>query len=178
MITSAKYYWVLAVMALMVVGAAQAGRARPYFGKDAAPLREAGLSRQVAGSPGLDAAVMSYKMPEQIQWVDDAATGVSRATLVGDPAKPGLYVVLVKWKAHHMSRPHFHPHDRFITVISGTWWVGTGAKFDPDSTVAMPAGSFVTHYGKQIHYDGAKDGDAVLEIVGEGPGTPTPAEAK
>jgi hypothetical protein len=30
----------------------------------------------------------------------------------------------------------------------------------------------------QIHYDGAREGDAVLEILGEGPATSTPAEAK
>jgi hypothetical protein len=33
----------------------------------------------------------------------------------------------------------------------------------------MPAGTFVTHFGKQVHWDGAKDEDAVLLIVGEGP---------
>ncbi|WP_208830631.1 TonB C-terminal domain-containing protein, partial [Bradyrhizobium neotropicale] len=37
----------------------------------------------------------------------------------------------------------------YIVVLQGTWWVGSGPKFDPDKgTVAMPAGSFVTHYGK------------------------------
>ena len=44
--------------------------------------------------------------------------------------------------------------------------------------VPMPTGTFVRHVGKQIHYDGAKDGDTVLEIVGMGPATATPAEAK
>jgi len=38
----------------------------------------------------------------------------------------------------------------------------------------MRAGSFVTHFGKQVHWDGAKDTDAVLLIVGEGPATTTP----
>jgi hypothetical protein len=126
---------------------------------------------------GLDPAAIAYKLPEQIQWKDDPI-GAKMAVLQGDPSKPGLYVVLVKWTPHHMSHPHFHPNDRFITVISGTWWVGTGAKFDPESTVPLPAGTFVTHFGKQIHYDGAKDGEAVLEIVGEGPATATPAEIK
>jgi hypothetical protein len=42
------------------------------------------------------------------------------------------------------------------------------------SSVAMPAGSFVTHYGKQVDWDGAKDTDAVLLIVGGGPATTTP----
>jgi hypothetical protein len=42
----------------------------------------------------------------------------------------------------------------------------------------VPAGSFVTHFGKGIHYDGAKDEEVVLEILGEGPATSTPAEVK
>jgi hypothetical protein len=132
---------------------------------------------QVGQNPKLDRAVLSYELPSQIHWVDDAI-GAKMAVLAGDPSKPGLYVVLVKWTPHHMSHPHWHPNDRFITVISGTWWVGTGSKFDPDRTVPMPAGSFVTHFGKQVHYDGAKDQEAVLEIVGEGPATATPAETK
>src|ERR1700733_1041092 len=124
-----------------------------------------------------DPKVLAYQLPDKINWTDNAG-GASQAVLVGDPAKPGLYIVLTKWHPHHMSHPHFHPNDRFITVISGTWWVGTGSKYDPDSTTPIPAGSFVTHYAKQIHYDGAKDGDAVLEIVGMGPATSTPAETK
>ena len=56
-------------------------------------------------------------------------------------------------------------------MISGTWWVGSGPKWDPaNASVPMPAGSFVTHYGKQVHWDGA----TVPLIVGEGPATATP----
>src|SRR5579863_8358923 len=105
----------------------------------------------------LNPAALAYKLPDQIPWKDNPK-GAGQAILAGDPSKPGLYVELVKWHAHHMSHPHFHPNDRFIMVLSGTWWVGTGTKFDPDSTVAMPAGTFVTHFAKQVHYDGAKDG--------------------
>lgn len=86
---------------------------------------------------------------------------------------------MAKWLAgNHFSRPHFHPHDRFITELKGTWWVGSGTKFDTNATVPMPAGTFVTHYGQQVHFDGAKDEDTVLLIVGEGPATATPAEVK
>jgi hypothetical protein len=42
----------------------------------------------------------------------------------------------------------------------------------------MPAGTFVTHFGKQVHYDGSKDEDVILLITGEGPATATPAEKK
>jgi len=123
----------------------------------------------------LDPAAVAYTLPTQIHWVVGQG-GALHALLVGDPEKPGLYIELVKWTPHHMSHPHFHPHDRYITVLSGTWWVGTGKNLDVDSTVPMPAGTFVVHYGGQIHFDGAKDTDAVLEIVGEGPATATSAE--
>jgi len=79
--------------------------------------------------------------------------------------------------AQHESSP-LPPNDRYITVLSGTWWVGSGTKFDPDATVAMPAGSYVVDLAKQPHYDGAKDEAAIIEIVGEGPATITPAEEK
>jgi hypothetical protein len=76
-----------------------------------------------------------------------------------------------------LSARRFFHNDRFI-VISGTWWVGTGRNFDPETTKPFPAGSVVTHFAKNVHYDGAKDDEAILEIVGEGPATVTPAEDK
>ncbi len=129
------------------------------------------------GVADLNPAAIAIQMPNQIKWVVNN-NGSAVANLVGDPSKPGLYVILNKWTPHHMSRPHFHPNDRYITVLSGTWWVGTGPKYDPDSTVPIPAGSYVTHFGKQIHWDGAKDVECVLEIVGQGPATSVPAEQK
>jgi quercetin dioxygenase-like cupin family protein len=145
-------------------------------------LRRALLVGVLVGIGSIQAAdpdpkVLSYKLPNQLKWTE-TKSGANEAVVYGDPDKPGLYIVLVKWAPHKMSRPHFHPNDRLVTVISGTWWVGWGAKYDPNSTFPIPAGSFVTHYAKQVHYDGAKDAEVVLEIVGQGPATSTPAEAK
>jgi quercetin dioxygenase-like cupin family protein len=125
----------------------------------------------------LNAAAVAFTLPDKIDWKQGSGHN-QQAVLAGDPSKPGLYVVMVKWLPGGMSRPHFHPNDRFITVLKGTWWVGTGTRFDSASTVPMPAGTFVTHFGKQVHYDGAKDEEAVLLITGEGPATSTPAEEK
>ena len=135
-----------------------------------------GASRAVELNP----AAISIKLPDQIPWSPVDARGAQNAVLAGDPSKPGWYVVMTKWtKGNHFSHPHFHPHDRFITVLKGTWYVGTGNTWDPaGATVALPAGSFVTHVGKEVHWDGAKDEDAVLLIVGEGPATATEVEEK
>jgi quercetin dioxygenase-like cupin family protein len=125
----------------------------------------------------LNPAALVYKLPDQIKWNPPSAAGSQNSVLVGDPSKPGLYVVRNKWlKGNHFSRPHFHPNDRFITVLGGTWWMGSGTNFDPDNSVPLPAGTFVTHFGKQVHWDGAKTEDASLLIFGEGPGTSTPIE--
>jgi hypothetical protein len=134
----------------------------------------------ISSAAELNPAAVVYKLPDQIPWTAPDARGVQNAVVVGDPSKPGFYVVFTKWlKGNHFSRPHFHPNDRYITVLQGTWWVGSGPKFDPDNgTTPMPAGSFVTHFGKQVHWDGAKDEDAVLMIMGEGPATATAAEEK
>jgi hypothetical protein len=128
-----------------------------------------------AAEQQLDPKAITIKLPDQIQWKRNAAGTNEVAVLYGNPEKPGLYVLLFKWLPGNMSRPHWHPNDRVITVLKGTWWCGTGDKFDPASTVAMPAGTVVTHFGKEVHYDGAKDGEAWLVIVGEGPATSTPA---
>jgi quercetin dioxygenase-like cupin family protein len=137
------------------------------------------LSSALARAGELNPAAVTFKLADQIQWGPPSAAGAQSAVLTGDPTKEGLYIVMTKWPAgNHFSHPHFHPHDRFITVLSGTWWVGSGTKFDPDATVAMPAGTFVTHFGQQVHFDGAKTEDALLLIVGEGPATATPAEVK
>src|SRR5216683_6203416 len=134
----------------------------------------------VSSAAELNPAAVIYKLPDQIPWSPVDARGGQNAVVVGDPAKPGFYAVYTKWtKGNHFSRPHFHPNDRYIVVLQGTWWVGSGPKFDPEKgTTPMPAGSFVTHFGKQVHWDGAKDEDAVLLIMGEGPATSTAAEEK
>jgi hypothetical protein len=137
------------------------------------PVALAGML-SISSAAELNPAAVIYKLPDQIPWSPVNARGGQSAVVVGDPTKPGFYAVYTKWtKGNHFSRPHFHPNDRYIVVLQGTWWVGSGPKFDPANTTPMPAGSFVTHFGKQVHWDGAKDEDAVLLIMGEGPATAT-----
>jgi quercetin dioxygenase-like cupin family protein len=126
-----------------------------------------------AAQQALDPKAVTFKRQEQFTWRDPASAPTNQTVLHGDPTKPGLYIVINRFQPGNFSRPHFHPNDRFITVLKGTWWVGTGTKFDPASTVPMPAGTYVTHFGNQIHYDGAKDEEVMVLIVGQGPATRT-----
>jgi hypothetical protein len=140
------------------------------------------LAVLVAPSAGLgadlDRTAVDFTTPADIKWVRNAAGTNEQAVLFGDPSKPGLYVARIKWLPGNMSRPHFHPNDRFFVVISGTWWMGTGTTFDPNATVPAPAGSYVIHYADKVHYDGAKDEEVIIQVWGMGPATSTPAEKR
>jgi len=130
------------------------------------------------GAPGVDRTAVDWKTPAEIKWVRNAAGTNESAVLFGDPSQPGPYVVRLKWLPGNMSRPHFHPNDRFFVVLSGTWWMGTGETFDPEATVPAPAGSYVIHYGTKVHYDGAKTEETIIQVWGMGPATSTPAEKR
>ena len=123
-----------------------------------------------------DPKIISITLPERIQWRKSA--NADTATIQGDPSKPGIYIQLIKWHPGNMSRPHTHPTDRYIYVLSGTWWIGWGPKYDPASTYPVTAGTYVVDRANEIHYDGAKEGDCLLYIVGMGPLATIPAEAK
>ena len=141
----------------------------------------AGMSGHSVSATGraigdLNPKAIKVTLPSDIKWTKTDAS--ERAVLYGDPSKPGYYVIILKWLPHHNSRPHYHPNDRFIQVLSGTWMVQTGAKYDPAGFKPIPAGSFVVHTAKEIHYDGAGDEPCLLLISGQGPETSVNAEEK
>ena len=110
--------------------------------------------------------------PADVKWVaDPSAPGVERATIMGDPAKPGIYVVRIKFPRGLMSLPHYHAEDRHATVLQGTWYTGVGDRFDPSATVGIGPGSYMMHPAGEVHFDGAKDEDVIVQIVGYGPST-------
>ncbi len=115
--------------------------------------------------------------PEEFQWRDEDPVPANSVSLFGDRNSEEYYVYLNKFAPGAFSRPHFHANDRYITVVKGTWWVGTGSDFDPDNnTVPLPVGSFVVHTGGEVHYDGAKDEEVWVLISGIGPAGRTDVE--
>lgn len=116
-----------------------------------------------------DPAVMALTRDSDIKWAESASTpGIRSAVLYGHPPTPGPYVIRVRFAPGTFTAPHFHPEERQIVVLKGTWWVGAGAKWDRDATTPLPAGSFVVHHPNQIHYDGAKDEEVIVQISGVG----------
>jgi quercetin dioxygenase-like cupin family protein len=112
--------------------------------------------------------------PEQLKWVDEPdGLGFKTAVVEGDPSKPGVYAIQVKFPPGVMSRPHSHREDRYATVLKGTWYTGEGNEFAPDKTVPLKPGSFMKHPAGTNHYDGAKTEEVILQLVGIGPSQTT-----
>lgn len=94
------------------------------------------------------------------------------AKLYGDFDKPGPYLVMMKWSPGWFSAPHSYRTDRIQVVVSGTWWVNSGADFAPQQAVRVPAAGFVLRRARTWHYDGVpRDGrePAVIAVFGIGP---------
>jgi hypothetical protein len=124
----------------------------------------------------IDPSETQITLPRDIHW-DSWIKGFpphsgEMATLFGGLDKPGPYLVLMKWYPGYMSAPHTYATDRLSLVLSGTWWVNSGADFDPASSVPVPAGGFVRRIARTPHYDGVrKDSSepAVIALFGLAP---------
>lgn len=109
--------------------------------------------------------------PADIQWVNAPTVlppGAKMAVLLGDPAKTGLYTIRLKAGDGYKIAAHWHPTTEHLTVISGTFNLGTGDKLDESKATAMSAGAFGTMPAKMHHYAWCK-GETEIQVYGMGP---------
>ncbi len=108
--------------------------------------------------------------PSELQWKPSPRVpGLETVDVLGDSTKPGPIVYRVKFPANFTIQPHSHPDDRTYTIISGTWYVGWGPKFDETKLKALPAGSFYTEPANVPHFVVTKGDGAVIQITGSAP---------
>jgi quercetin dioxygenase-like cupin family protein len=109
--------------------------------------------------------------PADVKWQEGPASlpkGTKMAILEGDPAKEGPFVLRMKLPDGFRVMPHTHPRDERVTVLSGTLYLGEGAKFDEKAAKALPAGSYARTAAGMKHFGWVK-GETVLQLHGEGP---------
>jgi hypothetical protein len=109
--------------------------------------------------------------PDTIQWKNGPPSlppGAKFAVLEGDPAKEGLFTMRLSVPDGYKVPPHSHPAMEHVTVISGTFHIGMGEKFDESKLSPMPAGTFGFMAPKMNHFAMAK-GDTVIQLHGTGP---------
>ena len=108
---------------------------------------------------------------EDVQWKSFPAfpPAARLAVLVGDPNKPGPYLIRVKLPGGTKMLPHRHPEDRIYTVISGVFYIGLGEKFDETKLTAYAPGSVLILPSGQPHFHWAKSGEYVTQVSAIGP---------
>jgi quercetin dioxygenase-like cupin family protein len=104
--------------------------------------------------------------------------GVETATLVSDSTKQGPYIERIRFPANFKVQPHTHPEERTYTILSGTWYVGWGDKFDEAKLISLPAGSFYTEPANVAHFVATRGDGAVIQLSGTGPTATKMLEAK
>jgi hypothetical protein len=118
-------------------------------------------------------AMPSLYKPAGLKWQDGPASipaGAKLAILEGDPEKDGPFVMRLKLPDGYRIPPHIHPKPERVTVISGTFNIGMGDKFDASKGEPMPAGTFGTWPAGMKHFVWAK-GETVIQLHGVGPWT-------
>ena len=94
--------------------------------------------------------------------------GAQIAVLKGDPSKEGLYVVRLKLPAGFKIAPHTHPNDENVTVLSGSFNVGTGEKADETKGTSVKAGGYSYVPKGMPHYAWFTE-ETTLQLHGLGP---------
>src|SRR5438094_7133450 len=122
----------------------------------------------------LDPAAVTVLAPEQFKWRDPTDQAQTNQILLhGDPSNAGPYIQINKFKPGRFGNPHHHPNDRFITVIDGASWRGTGPVLDPAHATRVPKGTFMIDHAGKVHWDGTKEESGAYLITGMGPATQT-----
>jgi quercetin dioxygenase-like cupin family protein len=83
-----------------------------------------------------------------------------------DQATP--FTFRLKLPADYKIPAHWHPAIEHVTVISGTFHMGTGDKLDMAKTKALSAGSVAIMQPKTNHFGWTKD-ETVVQVHGVGP---------
>lgn len=110
--------------------------------------------------------------PDSIQWgaappvVDK---GAQLAVLEGNPmASSGDYTIRLKMPDGFRINPHWHPLRENVTVISGTFKVGMGDKFEPSKMGTFAAGSFA-FLDPDMHHYAMASGETIVQVHGQSP---------
>lgn len=110
--------------------------------------------------------------PADLKWGEappGLPAGGKMAVLNGDPTQAGPFTVRLKAPAGYKVMPHTHPTAERLTVISGSFKIGMGEKFDQGTMQEMKPGSYIVLPANMAHYAKGAGKESVVQIDSEGP---------
>ena len=109
-------------------------------------------------------------MPADLKWVDvpSLPPGAKIAVIEGPMNEAVPFTVRLKLPADYKVPAHWHPATEHVTVISGTFNLGTGDKLDQSKTTPLSVGSVAIMQPKTSHFAWTKE-ETIIQSHGVGP---------
>ncbi|HYN53497.1 MAG TPA: cupin domain-containing protein [Methylotenera sp.] len=124
------------------------------------------------GTPASWADSANHMMvtPSDLKWADvpSLPPGAKIAVIEGPMNEAVPFTVRLKLPADYKLPAHWHPAIEHVTVISGTFNMGTGDKLDPSKTKPLSAGSVAIMQPKTNHFAWTKE-ETIVQVHGVGP---------
>lgn len=100
---------------------------------------------------------------------DVLPAGAQIAVVQGDPGAVGkIFTLRLRFPNGYVLKPHTHPEEEHVTVLTGTFQAGMGADFSNDGLVSLQAGGFMTMPKDAPHF-ARTVGITEVQVHGIGP---------
>lgn len=108
--------------------------------------------------------------PADLKWSDvpSLPPGAKVAVIEGPMNQAVPFTVRLKFPDNYRIPPHTHPAIERVTVLSGTFHMGMGEKFDQKKAQALKAGGIAIMQPKTPHFAWIQ-GETVVQLHGTGP---------
>jgi hypothetical protein len=108
---------------------------------------------------------------QKLTWKTGPASlpaGIQMAILEGDLSIAGPFTARLIVPANYRIPPHFHPAIEHVTVLEGSFYMGTGKEFNQATATELKTGDFAVMPVGFAHYAFSRD-KAVIQLHGIGP---------
>ena len=109
-------------------------------------------------------------LPSELKWTDipSLPPGAKIAVIEGPMNQAVPFTVRLKFPANYQIPAHSHPAVERVTVLSGTFNMGSGDKLDKTKTRALPAGGIMIIPVGSNHFAWTAE-ETVVQLNGVGP---------
>lgn len=108
--------------------------------------------------------------PADLKWtnVPSLPPGAKIAVIEGKMSEAQPFTVRLRFPANYRIPAHWHPAVERVTVLSGTFNMGTGDKLDEAKTMPLAVGSIAIMQPKTNHFAFTRE-ETVVQLHGVGP---------
>jgi quercetin dioxygenase-like cupin family protein len=113
---------------------------------------------------------LTYRAAD-VEWEDGPGSfrsGAEFAVLEGDPGEAGVFTMRIRMPDGFVISPHWHPNVERVTVLSGTFLLGSGDVLNRQAVERLPAGTYTSLPPETRHFAIA-EGETVIQLTSVGP---------